>query len=80
MIEEKTIDNGLLIRTLKILGTTLLIGSWVITSLGYFPINLIIEVIGCAMWSYVAIVWKDWPLLGVNGAIGVLAFISMFMY
>lgn len=65
---------------MKYTGTTCLISSWVITSLGYFPVNLIIEVTGCALWSFVSWRWRDWPLLGVNGIIGILALISMFQY
>ena len=76
----KVVNNSTPIRIIKWFGTTCLLASWAVTALGYFPINLILEVIGCAAWVFVAWLWKDKAMFALNGAIGILAFISMFQY
>ena len=58
----KEVDNGLLITICKYIGMIGLIGSWVLTAWGYFPFNLVFEMIGALAWLYVGIKWRDFNI------------------
>ncbi len=62
MRTTKEVDNGPFIVACKYIGTTGMILSWLLTAMGHFPYNLLVELVGASAWLYVGIRWKDFNI------------------
>lgn len=59
---------------LKWISTILTIAGAIFTSRQIIPINILLHMLGSIGWTIVAIAWKEWSLIIING---MLIFIYM---
>ena len=57
---------------LKWLATAVTIAGAVLTSLNYYPAGPALLNLGAAIWLWVAILWREWSLITINGTLLVI--------
>lgn len=57
---------------LKWIGTAVALLGAAFTSLNYYPAGPIMLNLGAAIWLWVGIIWKEWSLIVINGALLVI--------